>query len=74
MGVEVSYVAGPRMEHAVGPDRRFTGEKKVVLSVEFGKRRTQYLVELSERDLLRIASGALDMLDQLRRARDTEED
>jgi hypothetical protein len=70
---EVTYVSGPRVERVMGSDRRYTGEERIVLGIAYGKHQTMQLADLTERDLIRIASGALDMLDKLRRERENEE-
>jgi hypothetical protein len=67
---KVTYVSGPRVERVIGPDRRYTGETKIILAIAYGKHETQHLIELNEADLLRIASGSIEMLDHLRRDRE----
>lgn len=73
MAANVTYLSGPRIERPIGRDRRQTGEEKIVLAVAYGQYQTTYLVELDERDLLHIASGAINMLDHLRRQRENQE-
>lgn len=70
---QVSLAGVPRIERVVGPDRRYTGEEKIVQGIHYGKHQTLHLIELTERDLLQIAAGALDMLDKLRRKRENAE-
>jgi hypothetical protein len=69
----IEYVSGPMMHRETGPHRRYVGPARPVLAVRVGKSEALRFADLSEEQLLRIATGALAALEHLRQKRFVEQ-